>query len=103
MKNPNETTTHTPGPWDMVVEDFRVLVVAVECGRDLVADCGHKVAGRNQANARLIAAAPDLLALADMVEAVNVEERRDAGEMFNALSELQDAARAAIAKARGES
>jgi hypothetical protein len=95
---------HTPGPW--VVDDNRegreglVTVYgadgsAVTCTGDME-DC----TARDLADARLIAAAPDLLAA---IESEAVRRAYDAGlgasewEAF-----LWPEARAAIAKARGE-
>jgi hypothetical protein len=48
------TTNHTPGPW-------AVDNLTVRWGSYLVADCDIDRQGECQANARLIAAAPDLL------------------------------------------
>lgn len=52
---------HTPGPWCAVYDDF-ISVIATETGC-LVAGIGSASA-EHDANARLIAAAPDLLAAA---------------------------------------
>lgn len=97
---------HTPGPWrtDPDVGNESVL------GADgiMVADCSIFTARNhrrnpaiNQANARLIAAAPDLLNLVRRFIALSGgvwnPERYAAEE-----AELMQEARAAIAKARGE-
>ena len=90
---------HTPGPWNAtkfnpVTGDIDDCYLYVEPG---IAVIERKVKGRDQhdtANARLLAAAPDLLeALEDIVQWI---ERGDFEESFLA------AARAAIARARGE-
>ena len=85
---------HTPGPWKA---DEGMIVVAGHCvatyhSRDA---CGEET----EANARLIAAAPDLLAVVRMV----VRSRDDADAAGDHYAELPthvtDAARAAIEKA----
>ena len=88
---------HTPGPWAMPDSgQGRISKVGVNGGWDgmiATADCGDYARSRSEglANARLIAAAPDLLeALKDAV--------RDSESPGQWLYE----ARAAIAKATGE-
>lgn len=52
---------HTPGPWfPHVDKNGRPSVTAG--GVERIADCWHTAAGDGNANAHLIAAAPDLLA-----------------------------------------
>lgn len=85
---------HTSGPW----RQSEVTPEAVLSGRDqLVADCshGHRPPPRDEVvgNARLIAAAPELLeALEYMVDALGFGTEHPSVEL----------ARAAIAKARGK-
>jgi len=96
-------STHTPGPWTL---GDKIIPHTGECGR-LMGGCRH-VFGPNQpdgaqnligtitqdANARLIAAAPDLLeACRGMLRHLERE-----GLQFDAM----DDARAAIAKATGK-
>ena len=97
------TVSHTPGPWRIIFGGFesddgfgigtdnaaasRVKVTA-ECWPCTIIDQQHRA--ELSANARLIAAAPDLLAA--LVGVVRVADR--------ATVEF-DAARAAIAKAKG--
>jgi hypothetical protein len=114
-------TEHTPGPWYVLwdwidPETFDTLVVAPDWGPECVAvvttytrdpECD----AQGKANARLIAAAPDLLAALEGVQ------RLLGGDLRDALSELTvrdyllgggettgiiAAIGAAIAKARGE-
>lgn len=92
---------HTPGPWEARTVPTRVAVFA-ESGR--VATMAvtrtaepHKLA-RAEANARLIAAAPDLLAFADMV----ARHYSDHSPLSEEGMMARDA-RAAISKATGES
>lgn len=88
-------TKHTPGPWrrshesidpewDIVIAQHGVIVANVNA-------CGQR-----EANARLIAAAPELLeALEVCADALNPENCYD-------IPKAADKARAAIAKARGQ-
>lgn len=93
---------HTPGPWTVNVNNIGVdvvadsMTVAMTCSptpNDHAPIC--------HANARLIAAAPDMLAALTVVEAVMtiVPPRSDTAEYLEAL----DKVRAAIAKAEGRS
>lgn len=82
---------HTPGPWKAT---FRRTVMHIHSDSKKIASMGSGHVGlshEDDANARLIAAAPDLLnalsVLADAAEARGIPA---------------DAARTAIAKARGE-
>lgn len=106
-------TQHTPGPWQAVKDQFGGTVGATR----IDAANGHAVAyarerGPNghdgEANARLIAAAPELLeALKELARLVHqnnalqhagIEVSADAwGQMYQVTNE----ARAAIAKAEG--
>lgn len=97
------TNTHTPGPWevwaDPGIETRDVFVVPVAGGvvvADIVTVNAHGIAteqtiSTGHANARLIAAAPELL------EACEAALLRD----DIASDELGDALRAAVAKAKG--
>lgn len=98
------TGKHTPGPWRVVADESAAQVTGFPC---IEAD-GYTVVGlegmygdieTDFANARLIAAAPDLLdALADAVDAW--ETHCESGDMMQG-DWVRDA-RAAIAKARGQ-
>lgn len=84
-------TRHTPGPW-AIRENDRAIVPAAD-PRRLVAHGGSIL----PENARLIAAAPDLLAhLTRLIAAID----RLPGN--NPLDGLADEARAAIARATGQ-
>ena len=92
---------HTPGPWhikDVCGDRVDVGYNAEPTSTDFVASCGYqdgKKDGECTANARLIAAAPDMLeALEAMV---------NPGHPGPPNLEQVVAARAAIAKARGQS
>ena len=90
---------HTPGPWDAKdnraanAVDREPVWIVVDANGHVTADCdGLELADPNhaEANARLIAAAPDLLAVCE--EIVRIVEVKHP---------ILDAASAAIAKARG--
>lgn len=87
---------HTPGPWEAAHNGNYWEIVA---GREFIGDtCAskHLDSGDNgEANARLIAAAPDLLA------ALNIAVRQNSHDMQMTGEELRICA-AAIAKATGE-
>ena len=88
---------HTPGPWEITGHSDCQLIT-----RDVPVMLGPPVAigrtyGPNQiANARLIAAAPDLLAAGKILLAA--ADEGDADKCMDGY----DALRAAIAKARGQ-
>lgn len=87
--------SHTPGPWDVSAVDRRTVV----CGNgDAIADV-HK--WRDTDDARLIAAAPDLLAALKLAipDLYNYDSDRNYEGLPNAAIE---AAEAAIAKAEGK-
>ncbi len=90
-------SAHTPGPWTYKAtagnHDFAVY--PEEAGRDVAL-----VREFHEANARLIAAAPDLLEVARWVVDWfgNMQEKNMEPEEFEVLAE----ARSAIAKATGE-
>lgn len=98
---------HTPGPW--AVSDDGLFV-----GADMVVICNNP--GNEEdypysakawpANARLIAAAPDLLAHAQECLPYQDEHTRpyrdwDRADLIEALEAIEKSARAAIAKAEG--
>jgi hypothetical protein len=92
-------TKHTPGPWGALGrnrhEQKTIPLRSIHCER-----LGYSIAfvsydrdGETEANARLISAAPDLLAACIAM----LDERSGAAQ----LSDASQAARAAIAKATG--
>lgn len=116
----------TPGPWDVVngTDVFTNLGAANAGGARTdgddgwhIADCnpggsfvdGHMVdmiLSERQRNAYLIAAAPELLeALESLIESIKIDTSGNMNGLFDACLTIDDvrAARAAIAKARGES
>ena len=118
MANETKKTQHTPGPWVADVDRgmIRGAVRPSDSPPGFGLACvvpGYLGEGRDEmeqdsaflrANARLIAAAPDLLeALKDLLDRA---ERQAAGMLVEASCEVwyahRDAARAAIAKAGGK-
>ena len=96
----NTNAKHTPGPWIVASQDTETNEIPIKCGKSILA----RVAPRphwdatQEANARLIAAAPDLLfalyaCLAELVDVVNAEGGDE--------SEAMRQARAAILQAEG--
>ena len=94
-----DETRHTPGPWYVLADSLRIgrrsdyvpaLVVVADC-RVAV---GASVA-ESQANARLIAAAPDLLAALEVIGIMGAHSD------CAGCSDAAAIARAAIAKATG--
>ena len=91
-------TNHTPGPWDVIPARGKMLphLMGADHSRIALLDDCHAAENERQANARLIAAAPDLL-----------EALENAANQIKALDEDYDQrsayldAMAAIAKATG--
>lgn len=89
---------HTPGPW--VVESADDAYCIANVGNLVIMPGGGKVKHDNtEADARLIAAAPDLLEALEMIVAeADSYTARTGKPVYNWL----DQARAAIAKSRAE-
>ena len=87
-----EKATHTPGPWESKQESAYVPAQVWADGRQLAEVYGEDRATR-AANARLIAAAPELL---EALEALLIGHEEGATP-----SEWFEQARAAIRKAKG--
>lgn len=93
----NETRQFTPGPWNST-RLGRFATIAAEAGGHHICSCDAAYSGaRNASNARLIAAAPDLLAALE--SAVEAEKWNGSRSEFPAWAIR---ARAAIARAKGE-
>lgn len=91
--------THTPGPWT-AAEQFdgdESLGIAVSAGRQEIVRI-HDIGSEGFANARLIAAAPDLLAALREIEALD-----DSVIGLNRIEYARTIASAAISKATGQS
>jgi hypothetical protein len=85
---------HTPGPWDGQINVCHISGSDFQIGWLNTDNPDRKAEG--QANARLIAAAPELLKALDLLLAI--AEMTTFSDQYPAQCEL---ARAAIAKARG--
>jgi hypothetical protein len=81
------------------LDNMRVFGVNDATGNG-VANCGYDQRGESMANARLIAAAPDLLAALEWWQAQMRDDSCD--DMGALLDEMSAKAHAAIAKAKGE-
>lgn len=97
---------HTPGPWFVQSEHPANLSAAVNNGSDSIVStpCGDIIllcdtARVRAANARLIAAAPELLAALIEMERLAAVEMWDTGVMKPVFGRALAAARAAIANA----
>lgn len=104
MSNTKQTK-HTPGPW-IVIDHYEPNRILVNAGvyPDATAIAEIISAGSTKrANARLIAAAPDLLDVVQLIikEWEKPTEGVQVGELIARLSQYSVEARAAIAKATG--
>lgn len=96
--------SHTPGPWTILAEDCRVYA---EDDYPVALASSHRESKQRLANAHLIAAAPDLLA---MLEELLPELQCRCHLAFTSrgkhdpktLCHHADAVKSAIAKARGQ-
>jgi hypothetical protein len=94
---PTTETKHTPGPWKIVEQRFPVCIIEGEDGTCVVGNVsGQPGLDGQTANARLIAAAPELLeALRDCLATLDGLKRHNTNCDYVAAIQ----ARAAIAKA----
>lgn len=89
----SEAAKHTPGPW-RYQEESDAYTHIVRAGENFfVCQLPQSTRGRAEADARLIAAAPDLLRVAELLVSWLDEDE--------GAHKLCDTARAAIAKATG--
>jgi len=86
----------TPGPWE-AIDGIIYPAAGVEDGRDWIADL--RCASNENANAALIAAAPELLGALQWIDSIVSRDEGCDGDDLEAISEK---ARAAIRKAKGE-
>ena len=99
------TASHTPGPWKMIEVGNSIGIVPAKrppgvSKRDIEDIAAVNLDGDQydaHANARLIAAAPDLLAACESALKAMVEGENDLCELTSTMAMLE----AAIAKARG--
>jgi len=100
---------HTPGPWQIESRFVGPLVITAECrpeidksGKLEIAHVGAETFMVANANARLIAAAPDLLAALEDILKVAEADLALTSNPHPMREAVVNSARAAIAKARGE-
>lgn len=93
-------SNHTPGPWNVSRKKLGTIEHTDPSGLvDTVAFTSGDTSGSPSANARLIAAAPDLLAACEVVwDSCDAEGRIMLPANGKTITEL----RSAIAKAKGE-
>jgi hypothetical protein len=98
------STEHTPGIWETTIHQGHEAVALVGPIRQIIADCGLQ--DEAEANARLIAAAPDLLAklerLTQVAGQLNAKYHagfKDLNREWSDLFQSENAARGAIEKA----
>ena len=102
------TSQHTPGPWTFTDDpEYNCFYVDAQNGAIGVADVVRlPVKDQGLANARLIAAAPDLLAALIDAESAMFHVLADDGFATpfdqKAMKDAMQAARAVLAKARGQ-
>jgi hypothetical protein len=97
----NKMTQHTPGPWNIRETETHVTVIGAD---NEVLFHDDKRIPRVIADARLIAAAPELLAALEGMEkwASSIHDGYPPSTASIAAAPYREAARAAIAKATGE-
>ena len=90
-------TKHTPGPWSLAEGK---TYCAIRTNARVIADMRHVGQHYNKADARLIAAAPEMFAALQWFD----EQMRDdsALDMGKLINEMEQRTRAAIAKAKQE-
>jgi hypothetical protein len=101
---------HTPGPWELGYSDLGSQIISSADGYVAVVHYWSRPEQEMKANARLIAVAPELLEALEALElaanTVNGCYTRNPGNFAVALREMIEKAaeaRAAIAKAKGDS
>lgn len=95
---------HTPGPWEMCYDkgSTRDILSRKHGGICVVRRAGVHNDATYNANARLIASAPELIAaLIAMVEAEDASCDDFGAEQIDAIERAMEQARAAIAKTKG--
>ena len=100
-----ETSAHTPGSWHSTEQDNALDIGHVSSSRDGFGDIATTWNDNAKANARLIAAAPDMLAALKDVDALWSNDALNFAEEMNLASPVGIVwakVRAAIAKADGK-
>jgi hypothetical protein len=87
------STAHTPGPWRYQEKSDAYTHIVRAGEHRFICQLPQDTSGKAEADARLIAAAPDMLAL--------LNEAAEFIQPFNRAEDLLDRIEAAIAKAEG--
>ena len=90
---------HTPGPWNYQEESDAYTHIVRDSDGKYVCGCSQHTSGDAEANARLIAAAPELLAACKLIAAYVANG--DADCRSNTFMAALQQGNAAIAKAEG--
>lgn len=109
LRSPEQVSKHTKGPWVVVPygDGDSLVVCSDEEGNWRIAFMATTAGSREErieirANARLIAAAPDLLeALEDLLSSLEITWRNGFVAVEDVAKEIENA-RTALAKAKGE-
>lgn len=101
-RSKQQQPTHTPGPWRIFMTANQVPIITSDCG-DVASTRanGNNAGGIEEANARLIAAAPELLAALKLIRRIGgglIDGEKSAAE---ALAKCFAEAGEAIVKAEG--
>jgi hypothetical protein len=97
-------SAHTPGPWEVVtgiLKNGHMAIVAGDYGIAKVWDKEPGKSNENVANANLIAAAPELLALVTEIYGFWADVDMSERQLLQAFARLAPEMNAAIAKAEG--
>ena len=97
------TAQHTPGPWHIGKRTFAPYIYGPK-GEEVAGPSGFTSGHEEtQANARLIAAAPDLLAALEEIASrqISVQGYNSPSALLLRLASVQSLARATIARATG--
>jgi hypothetical protein len=101
------TTQHTLGPWKVDLESGEIeaqgFILGTIYGANDYPCCEDDIFEECRANASLIAAAPDLLEVAELFRAELALCIAMAGPLAEKMLDLEAKVNAAIAKARGKS
>lgn len=95
-------STHTPGPWKAIEWTCHAPTTVVAEGGQVIADCGRVGIDASEANARLIAAAPEMLAALELFTALNRTEKVSDKVWMEIFYECAEKAEVAVHTARGE-
>ena len=102
------TTQHTPAPWHICRDDDQIIVTSVQENDEMLVDVCSVYGGNEnnvelqEANAHLIAAAPEMLWALEQVAALGREASNSDGQVYLDESNFLYILEIAIAKAKGK-